>query len=141
MKNRHRIYLQSHTGAKDPPISMQPVRLNKPLKSPSPDSKSSNIIVNTRSPEVGEIKRHITPIKQEPTAQKISLKISGRERNINETTPNNRNQNEVHEYQSKGNTNSKRFQVQTEQTEPKLKSYANKTNYHSANSWSKDVDI
>lgn len=37
---------------------------NHPIKSPSPDKKSANIIASTKSPEVAEIKRyHHTPDK------------------------------------------------------------------------------
>jgi hypothetical protein len=35
----------------------------KPVKSPSPDRRPSNVIVNTRSPGLQEIKKQITPIK------------------------------------------------------------------------------
>jgi hypothetical protein len=35
----------------------------QPIKSPSPDKKSSNMIAYTRSPALQEINKHITPIR------------------------------------------------------------------------------
>lgn len=37
--------------------------VNRPLKSPSPDKKSANIIVSTRSPDIHELKRNATPTR------------------------------------------------------------------------------
>ncbi len=37
--------------------------MNLPVKSPSPDKKRSNIITPTKSPELMEIKRTITPAR------------------------------------------------------------------------------
>lgn len=39
--------------------------VNRPLKSPSPDKKSANIIVSTRSPDIHELKRSATPSREE----------------------------------------------------------------------------
>lgn len=38
--------------------------ISRPLKSPSPDKKSANIIASTKSPELNEIKRNPTPHKE-----------------------------------------------------------------------------
>ena len=38
---------------------------NCPLKSPSPDKKSANIIVSTRSPDIHDLKRSATPTREE----------------------------------------------------------------------------
>lgn len=46
--------------------------VNRPLKSPSPDKKSANIIVSTRSPDIHELKRTVTPSKEEGSGQRGS---------------------------------------------------------------------
>jgi hypothetical protein len=59
----------------------------KPVKSPSPDRRPSNVIVNTRSPGLQELKKQITPIKEEATALKILQKIEHREKYTPIDTP------------------------------------------------------
>jgi hypothetical protein len=58
-----------------------------PIKSPSPDRRPANVIANTRSPGLQEIKKQITPIKEEPTALKILQKIEYREKYTPIDTP------------------------------------------------------
>lgn len=62
----------------------------KPIKSPSPDRSPANAIANTRSPGLQEIKKQITPIKEEATALKILQKIEHREKYTPADTPKHR---------------------------------------------------
>ncbi len=48
--------------------------VNKPVRSPSPDKKAANIITSTRSPEITEIKRHLTPLKEENFMRDFEIK-------------------------------------------------------------------
>jgi hypothetical protein len=45
--------------------SFETAMVNRPIKSPSPDKKSANIITSTRSPDIHELKRSITPTREE----------------------------------------------------------------------------
>ena len=48
--------------------------INKPVRSPSPDKKAANIITSTKSPEITEIKRHLTPLKDEHFMRDFEIK-------------------------------------------------------------------
>jgi hypothetical protein len=56
--------------------------VNRPLKSPSPDKKSANIIVSTRSPDIHDLKRSTTPTREEPATLRTSQRSEVREKNF-----------------------------------------------------------
>jgi hypothetical protein len=60
----------------------EPALVNRPLKSPSPDKKSANIIVSTRSPDIHELKRSATPTREELSGLRSSQRSEVREKNF-----------------------------------------------------------
>lgn len=80
MKNEGRFTSEEAGGRNRVGEATENIISKKPIQSPSPDRKSSNVICVTRSPPLQEIKKQITPIREEPTALKILQKIESRDK-------------------------------------------------------------
>jgi len=73
----HKIFLNEKNDVKNENSRYQMSnQATKPVKTPSPDRKSANIIKSTRSPELSDIKRQTTPLRQSLIYSKVEKERS-----------------------------------------------------------------